>query len=200
MLGFTLHNITEGIGIAAPILKERPPLLNFVGLTLLAGGPAVVGLWIGSLAFAPQWSALALAIGAGAILQVIVEVTVLLRSGRGRARRDVFAGRDRRPRCAGSASCILPLCWSKSDRAFGHANGTALVPGGSLASSSGSTWMVTRTLGISAFSASSMRSQMTWLSPYRHVAVDDQMELDEGRAPGDARLQVMHLQRAPGIG
>ncbi len=81
VLGFTLHNITEGIGIAAPILKERPPLRSFVGLTLLAGGPAVVGLWIGSLAFAPQWSALALAIGAGAILQVIVEVTVLLRRG-----------------------------------------------------------------------------------------------------------------------
>lgn len=74
VLGFTLHNITEGIGIAAPILKKRPPLWSFVALTLLAGGPAVIGLWIGSLAFAPQWSALALAIGAGAILQVIVEV------------------------------------------------------------------------------------------------------------------------------
>lgn len=74
VLGFTLHNITEGIGIAAPILKQRPPLWSFVVLTLVAGGPAVVGLWIGSLAFAPQWSALALAVGAGAILQVIVEV------------------------------------------------------------------------------------------------------------------------------
>ena len=60
--------------------------------------------------------------------------------------------------------------------------------------------MVTRTLGISAFSASSMRSQMTWLSPHRHVGVDDQMELDEGGAAGDARLQVVHLQRALGIG
>jgi zinc transporter ZupT len=78
VLGFTLHNITEGIGIAAPILKKKPPLMAFVGLTLLAGGPAVLGLWIGSLAFAPQWSALALAIGAGAILQVIVEVSALL--------------------------------------------------------------------------------------------------------------------------
>ena len=52
MLGFTLHNITEGIGIAAPMLKEPPPLSAFVGLALLAGGPAVVGMWIGSLAFA----------------------------------------------------------------------------------------------------------------------------------------------------
>ena len=74
VLGFTLHNITEGIGIAAPILKQRPPLRSFAALTLLAGGPAVIGLWIGSLAYAPQWSALALAVGAGAILQVIVEL------------------------------------------------------------------------------------------------------------------------------
>jgi zinc transporter ZupT len=87
VLGFTLHNITEGIGIAAPMLKTRPPLWSFAGLVLLAGGPAVVGMWIGSLAYAPQWSALALAIGAGAILQVIIEVTLFLtgRSDRGLA-------------------------------------------------------------------------------------------------------------------
>lgn len=81
VLGFTIHNITEGIGISAPILKKSPPLLAFVGLALLAGAPAVLGLWIGSLAFAPQWSALALSVGAGAILQVIVEVVALLRRG-----------------------------------------------------------------------------------------------------------------------
>lgn len=86
VLGFTLHNVTEGIGIAAPILKERPPLWSFAALVLLAGGPAVIGLWIGSLAFAPHWSALALAIGAGAILQVIVEVSAMLK------RRDGWAG------------------------------------------------------------------------------------------------------------
>nr|WP_210308018.1 metal transporter [Aminobacter niigataensis] len=78
VMGFTLHNITEGIGIAAPILKVRPPLWTFAGLALLAGGPAVVGMWIGSLAYAPQWSALALAVGAGAILQVVVEVALFL--------------------------------------------------------------------------------------------------------------------------
>jgi zinc transporter, ZIP family len=78
VIGFTLHNITEGIGIAAPILKVRPPLHVFAGLALLAGGPAVLGMWLGSLAYAPHWSALALSIGAGAILQVIVEVVALL--------------------------------------------------------------------------------------------------------------------------
>ncbi|MAW86241.1 MAG: metal transporter [Phyllobacteriaceae bacterium] len=84
VLGFTLHNITEGIGIAAPMLKGRPALWIFPALTLLAGGPAVLGLWIGSLAHAPQWSALALAIGAGAILQVVIEVAAYLMKSDGR--------------------------------------------------------------------------------------------------------------------
>lgn len=78
VLGFALHNVTEGIGIAAPMLRVRPPLWTFAALTLLAGGPAVLGMWAGSLAYAPQWSALALAVGAGAILQVMVEVTAYL--------------------------------------------------------------------------------------------------------------------------
>ena len=78
VLGFTLHNITEGIGIAAPLVKEPPPLSAFVWLALLAGAPAILGMWFGSLAYSPHWAALALAIGAGAILQVIVEVGVYL--------------------------------------------------------------------------------------------------------------------------
>ena len=78
VLGFTLHNVTEGIGIAAPMLKARPSLMVFTGLALLAGGPAVIGMWLGSLALAPQWSAIALAIGAGAIAQVIVELIAYL--------------------------------------------------------------------------------------------------------------------------
>ena len=85
VLGFAVHNVTEGIGIAAPMLRLRPPLWIFAALTLLAGGPAILGMWAGSLAFAPHWSALALAVGAGAILQVVVEVgAYLLRSNAGR--------------------------------------------------------------------------------------------------------------------
>jgi hypothetical protein len=93
---FALHNITEGIGIAAPILKVRPSLVAFVGLALLAGAPAIVGMWVGSLAVTPQWAGLALAIGAGAILQVIVEVSAyVLRGQAGTAQAlspGIFAG------------------------------------------------------------------------------------------------------------
>lgn len=76
IIGFTLHNITEGVGIAAPILKDRmrPSLFHFAALALLAGGPAILGTWIAGFAYSNLLSTIFLAIGAGAILQVIYEV------------------------------------------------------------------------------------------------------------------------------
>jgi zinc transporter ZupT len=79
VVGFTLHNITEGVGIAAPILKgKRPSFVHFILLALLGGGPAIVGTLIGGFAFSNLLAALFLAVGAGAILQVIYEVGKLL--------------------------------------------------------------------------------------------------------------------------
>lgn len=78
ILGFTLHNVTEGVGIAAPILRQRPAFLHFVGLVALAGLPAVVGIWIGGFIFSAFWTTIFLAVGIGAIAQVIVEVGRLL--------------------------------------------------------------------------------------------------------------------------
>jgi zinc transporter, ZIP family len=86
VVGFTLHNITEGVGIAAPILKERPRLAHFLWLALLGGGPAIVGTWIGGFAFSNLLAAIFLAVGAGAILQVIYEVTRLLLKESGRSK------------------------------------------------------------------------------------------------------------------
>ncbi len=74
VIGFTVHNLTEGIAIAAPLVKKKPPTIVFVGLVLLAGAPAIPGIWLGSYAIAPQWAAFAMAIAAGAILQVLFEV------------------------------------------------------------------------------------------------------------------------------
>lgn len=89
VIGFILHNITEGVGIAAPLvpgkttdevkMKSNPSLLSFVGLALLAGFPAVLGTWIGGFAFSPLLGTIFLGIGLGAIWQVVVEVTALLK-------------------------------------------------------------------------------------------------------------------------
>jgi zinc transporter ZupT len=78
ILGFTLHNITEGVGIAAPIVRQNPGLKHFALLILLAGGPAILGTWIGGFAFNPVLATIFLAIGVGAILQVVWEVGKLI--------------------------------------------------------------------------------------------------------------------------
>jgi len=78
VIGFTLHNITEGIGIAAPIARERPSIMHFVALAALAGLPAVLGVWIGGFIFNNLAAAVFLALGAGAIAQVIYEVGRLM--------------------------------------------------------------------------------------------------------------------------
>ena len=78
VVGFVIHNVTEGFGIAAPLPKARPPLAVFVGLAALAGLPAVIGVWAGSQAVSPYLAALCFGIGAGAILQVVIELSAWL--------------------------------------------------------------------------------------------------------------------------
>jgi hypothetical protein len=56
-----------------------PRWTTFAGLALLAGGPAILGAWLGGFTFSPLLATLFLGIGLGAIWQVIVEVTGLLR-------------------------------------------------------------------------------------------------------------------------
>src|SRR5690606_12590682 len=69
--GSTLHNISEGVRTAAPSVRGRPAFKHFVLLALLAGAAAMVGTWIGGFAFNPLWATIFLAVGIGAIVQVI---------------------------------------------------------------------------------------------------------------------------------
>ncbi len=78
IIGFTIHNTTEGLGIVAPIAKERPHVKTLVWLGLLAGGPTVAGTWIGGLNYSPVLATLFLAVGAGAIFQVVYELLKLM--------------------------------------------------------------------------------------------------------------------------
>ena len=78
VVGFIIQNITEGLGVVAPLLREKPRLRTLLLLGLIAGGPAVLGAWIGGLAPATIWAVLFLAVGAGAIFQVALEIAKLL--------------------------------------------------------------------------------------------------------------------------
>ncbi|AFK18235.1 metal transporter [Haloferax mediterranei ATCC 33500] len=84
VIGFMLHNVTEGPAVVAPIARgERPHIAHFLALGVLAGAPVIVGGWLGSLAFSPTLGAFFLAVGVGAILQVIWELRGMIRrSGR----------------------------------------------------------------------------------------------------------------------
>ncbi|HJW84432.1 MAG TPA: ZIP family metal transporter, partial [Anaerolineae bacterium] len=90
VVGFTLHNITEGIGIAAPVAVDRPRLRTFLWLTLIAGAPAIAGAWIGGFVYSDLAATVFLGVGAGAIVQVIVEVGRLL-AQHGRREKASFA-------------------------------------------------------------------------------------------------------------
>ncbi len=78
VVGFVLHNLTEGIGIGAPMAEDDPGWGRLAWLTVLGGGPAILGTWLGGFHYSPFWAVLFFAVGAGAILQVIVEVGRLL--------------------------------------------------------------------------------------------------------------------------
>jgi ZIP family zinc transporter len=84
VVGFAIHNTTEGLAIVAPIAPLRPSLARLALLGLIAGGPAVLGAWIGAAAFNPSLAAFLFGFGAGAIVQVIVQLTPSLRDGAGR--------------------------------------------------------------------------------------------------------------------
>lgn len=74
VMGFTLHNLTEGLGIVAPIATTRPSLKTLAALGTLAGFPTILGAWMGGFSYSPLWATLFLAAGAGAIVQVILEI------------------------------------------------------------------------------------------------------------------------------
>jgi zinc transporter, ZIP family len=78
VVGFIIQNITEGLGIIAPVLRDRPTIRNLALMGLIGGGPAIIGAWIGGFTPSPFLAVLFLAIGAGAIFQVIYEIAKLI--------------------------------------------------------------------------------------------------------------------------
>ncbi len=76
IIGFTLHNTTEGLAIVAPLAREsrRVPIGDLVKLGLIGGLPTIAGAWLGGFVYSPVWSVVFLAVGVGAIAQVVGQI------------------------------------------------------------------------------------------------------------------------------
>jgi ZIP family zinc transporter len=81
IIGFGLHNATEGFGIVAPLSGEpvRPSWRFLLLLGLIGGGPTFVGTLIGQAWVSESLSILFLALAAGSILFVVLELAAVNR-------------------------------------------------------------------------------------------------------------------------
>ncbi len=81
IIGFGLHNATEGFGIVAPLSGDAErPSWRFLGmLGLIGGGPTFVGTLIGQNWVSEPLSIAFLALAAGSILYVVIELMGLNR-------------------------------------------------------------------------------------------------------------------------
>ena len=73
MIGFALHNATEGFGICAPLSGEAEmPSWGFLALLgLIGGGPTFVGTALGHAWTSEALSVVFLALAGGSILYVV---------------------------------------------------------------------------------------------------------------------------------
>ncbi len=75
IVGFMVHNVTEGLGIVAPVADgQRVNVARLALLALIAGGPAILGTWIGGFFTNEILAVVFFSLAVGAALQVVVEV------------------------------------------------------------------------------------------------------------------------------
>jgi zinc transporter ZupT len=92
VIGFIIQNITEGLGIIAPILKDRPALRDLAWMGLVGGAPAIIGAWVGGLSFSQPLAVVFLAIGAGAVFEVAFEIAKMIQKDAAKHPLTIFAG------------------------------------------------------------------------------------------------------------
>jgi ZIP family zinc transporter len=81
VIGFAAHNATEGFGIVAPLTAAgvKPTWWQLGALGLIGGGPTLIGTLVGQQVTAEIAGVAFLAVAAGSILYVVVELLAVLR-------------------------------------------------------------------------------------------------------------------------
>jgi ZIP family zinc transporter len=84
IIGFGAHNATEGFGVVAPLAAagERPSWQRLAVLGLIAGGPTFLGTVLGQQVTSPLVGSAFLALAAGSILYVVIELLAVARAAR----------------------------------------------------------------------------------------------------------------------
>lgn len=87
VIGFMVHNVTEGVAIVSPLTQvARPKIVwHLLALGLLAGGPTIIGSLIGGFAYSPALAIFFLAIGSGAIFDVCFDIVHYMAAGKWRS-------------------------------------------------------------------------------------------------------------------
>ena len=100
IVGFGLHNATEGFGIVAPALRRRRTASwRFLAmLGLIGGGPTFIGTLIGQSWVNETVSVAFLALAAGSILYVVMQLMHVNRQARPQGARGLDAARGSLPR------------------------------------------------------------------------------------------------------
>jgi zinc transporter, ZIP family len=82
VIGFGAHNATEGFGIVAPLAaaSKRPSWGRLALLGLIGGGPTFLGTIAGQQVTTPLLSIAFLALAAGSILYVVIELLAVARA------------------------------------------------------------------------------------------------------------------------
>src|SRR5947199_105034 len=82
VIGFALHNATEGFGIVGPLTGEKtPPSWRFLALVgLIGGAPTFIGTLIGHSWTSENLSVAFFTLAAGSILYVVIELLNVCRT------------------------------------------------------------------------------------------------------------------------
>lgn len=83
VIGFTIQNTTEGLGIVSILGDRKVSLMTLLTLGLIAGLPTIAGAWMGAFFFSPTLAAVFLAVALGAIAEVTYDVMGVVRRSEG---------------------------------------------------------------------------------------------------------------------
>jgi zinc transporter ZupT len=101
VVGFAVHNATEGFGILSPMVREGNvvPWGTLLLLGAIGGGPTFVGTIVGSLWTSVPLSVFVLALAGGALIYVLKELVV----------KELFSSIQQRETAHALAIVMLPL-------------------------------------------------------------------------------------------